>query len=79
MHGKEPHFTEEGDRLESLGGFRFNGITFRVFLCLLIVFVPSILAHLPLFFGGSLLRALIGGGLGVVISVLGAFLLSHFF
>lgn len=79
MHGAEPKFTEDGDRLQSLAGFSFNGITFRVFLCLFIVFVPSVLAHLPLIFDGSILRAFVSGGLGVVISVLGAFLLSHFF
>jgi len=78
MHGKEPELIEEGDRLEELWGFQFNGITFRLYLCILIVFVPSILGHLPLLFGSSILRGIISGCLGIVISVLTAFLLSHF-
>lgn len=79
MHGRDPQFSEKGEHLKEVWGVTFNDITFRMFLCIFIVFVPSILSHLPIMLGGSVLRGVISGLLGVVASVIGAFLLSHFY
>jgi hypothetical protein len=79
MHGREPLLADQGDRIQELWGFRFNGITFRVYLCVLIVFVPSILSHIPVILNGDVVRGIFAGLLGVVIAVLGALLGSHFY
>ena len=79
MHGRDPKFTEEGDRLQEIGGFQFNGITFRLFLCVLIVFVPSILGHLPVMLDGAVVRGIVSGILGIAISFLAAFILAHYY
>lgn len=79
MHGRKPKFTETDQWLQEFLGFQFNGITFRVFLCILIVLIPSVLSHIPVILDGDILRGIVSGILGVIISVMGALLLSHFY